>query len=356
MLPWAGTAKPTRSWAIPDRVPLRQAGLFSGEGGTGKSIIELMKDVAHVCGKDWLGSMPEPGGAFYLGCEDDVDELHIRLFDICAHYQVQFTELVESGLKILPLLGKDAVLCAAVGKGGRVEATALYRQVLEVAGDLKPKNISIDTLSHVFAGNEIDRVQVTAFKMFMQHLAQVAEGSVTILSHPSLAGMASGSGISGSTAWHNAFRFRHYLTSVKTDEKEGDEMPTNTLREIQFLKNQYGALGTSIQLRYENGVFVPVRDQSGPDKLAVRAKAQEVFLELLERFGQQGRNVSEKLQSPGYAPAAFAKEQEAIKAKLGNADFATAMRDLFAARKLIVEPYGKPHKGFTRIAVAVRSE
>ena len=32
-------------------------GLLSGEGGTGKSITEMMKDVAHVAGKDWLGSM-----------------------------------------------------------------------------------------------------------------------------------------------------------------------------------------------------------------------------------------------------------------------------------------------------------
>ena len=42
---------PERQWAIKDRVPLNQAGLFSGEGGTGKSIIELMKNVAHVTGK-----------------------------------------------------------------------------------------------------------------------------------------------------------------------------------------------------------------------------------------------------------------------------------------------------------------
>ena len=33
----------------------KQAGLFSGEGGAGKSIIELMKNVAHVAGKDWFG-------------------------------------------------------------------------------------------------------------------------------------------------------------------------------------------------------------------------------------------------------------------------------------------------------------
>jgi RecA-family ATPase len=77
---------------------------------------------------------------------------------------------------------------------------------LSKTGDIKPKNISIDTLSRAFAGNEIDRVQVYAFAMHMQALAMVASGSVTILSHPSLQGMSSGSGLSGSTAWHGAFR------------------------------------------------------------------------------------------------------------------------------------------------------
>jgi len=45
---WDRQPVPDRQWAIRDRVPLSQAGLFSGEGGTGKSIIELMKNVA--CG------------------------------------------------------------------------------------------------------------------------------------------------------------------------------------------------------------------------------------------------------------------------------------------------------------------
>jgi hypothetical protein len=52
MSKWDSEPTPDRKWAIKDRVPLNQAGLFSGEGGTGKSIIELMKDVAHVAGKD----------------------------------------------------------------------------------------------------------------------------------------------------------------------------------------------------------------------------------------------------------------------------------------------------------------
>jgi hypothetical protein len=50
MSTWDSDPVPERKWAIRDRVPLNQAGLFSGEGGTGKSIIELMKNVGHVAG------------------------------------------------------------------------------------------------------------------------------------------------------------------------------------------------------------------------------------------------------------------------------------------------------------------
>ena len=143
-------------------------------------------------------------------------------------------------MHVLCLLGKDATLCAADGKSGRVETTSLYRQLYEAAGDIKPKNIRIDTLSRAFAGNEIDRAQVYAFAMHMQALAMVASGSVTVLSHPSLAGIASGSGISGSTAWHGAFRFRQYLKGIKADD---GEQPDNDLRELEFKKNQYGPIG-----------------------------------------------------------------------------------------------------------------
>jgi hypothetical protein len=214
MSDWDSKPIPERKWAIRDRVPLRQAGLFSGEGGTGKSIIELTKNVAHVTAKDWYGSMPEPGPAIYVGAEDDADEIHIRLAAIARHYGVTFKELNEGGLRVLPLLGQDATLCAAT-KGGKVEVTGLFKQLLEEAGDLKPKNISIDTLSRAFTGNEIDRAQVYGFSMHLQALAIAAEGSVTVLSHPSLHGISSGSGISGSTAWHGAFRFRQYLKGIK---------------------------------------------------------------------------------------------------------------------------------------------
>jgi RecA-family ATPase len=340
MSAWDHKPLPEREWAIRDRVPLKQAGLFSGEGGTGKSIIELTKNVAHVAAKDWLGSLPEPGPAFYLGAEDDEKEIHIRLAAIAKHHGVTFKELTEAGLHVLPLLGQDATLCA-VTKGGKVEVTGLYRQIYEAAGDIKPKNISIDTLSRAFSGNEIDRVQVYAFAMHMQALAMVAAGSVTVLSHPSLQGINSGSGLSGSTAWHGAFRFRQYLKGMKANDGEQVE---SDLRQLEFKKNQYGPLGESMVLRYQHGLFLPEAGVSDLDRASRTAKAEDVFMELLSRFSGQKRNVSDKATAPNYAPTAFAKEDEAKKYRLKKPEMEHAMRSLFKADKIDINEYGRPSR------------
>jgi RecA-family ATPase len=335
---WDREPVPERKWAILNRVPLNQAGLFSGEGGVGKSIIELQKDVAHVTGKDWLGSLPEPGPTFYIGTEDEEDELHRRLAVIAEHFGVTFEQLIADGLHVLCKLGEDATLCAANGKSGKIEVTDLYRQIYQAAGDIKPKNISVDPLTRAFAGNEIDRVQVYAFAMHMQALAMVASGSLTILSHPSLQGTASGTGISGSTAWHGAFRFRQYLASIKPD---AGEQPDDDLRELQFKKNQYGPKCETIVLRYQRGLFLPEPGMSSLDKVAAEHRAEQVFLELLKRFASQSRQVSHKPTANNYAPTDFAKEREAKADRIKKRDFEAAMRRLFEANKIHIEVYGR---------------
>jgi RecA-family ATPase len=324
---WDNEPVPERKWAIKDRVPLNQAGLFSGEGGTGKSIIELMKDAAHVAGKDWFGSLPEQGPAFYIGAEDEADELHRRLAAIAGHYGLTFKDLIDGGLHVLCKLGEDATLCA-VGKSGKVETTEFYRQLYEAAGDIKPKNISIDTLSRAFAGNEINRVEVYAFAMHMQALAMVANGSVTVLSHPSLQGISSGTGISGSTAWHGAFRFRQYLKGVKPDE---GEQPDNDIRELAFKKNQYGPIGETLVLRYQRGLFLPERGVTSLDKLAREAKAEEVFLHGLSQIIRQGRDAIAGEKSREFGPVLIATLPDAKAERLGKNELADAMTRLLTA-------------------------
>jgi RecA-family ATPase len=347
MSKWDTEPIPERQWAIRDRVPLNQAGLFSGEGGTGKSIIELMKDVAHVAAKDWFGSLPEPGPAFYVGAEDEVDEVHRRLAAIAAHHGVTFNDLINGGLHLLCKLGEDATLCV-VGRSGKVETTNFYNQLYEAAGDIKPKNISIDTLSRAFAGSEIDRVQVYTFAMHMQALAMVAGGSVTVLSHPSLAGIASDSGISGSTAWHGAFRFRQYLKGIKS---ASGEQPDDDIRELTFKKNQYGPTGEPIVLRYQRGLYLPVAGTSSLEKMAAEQRADSLFLELLDAFEKQGRNVSHHKNAHTYAPTMFCKDPKAKTIPGIRKGLVDAMERMFANKKIMVSNYGKasnPHYRITR--------
>jgi RecA-family ATPase len=337
---------PERKWTVRDRVPAGQAGIFSGEGGTGKSLTEMQRAVAHVTGKDWLGSMPEQGPAIYIGCEDDADENHIRLAAIAKHYDVKFRDLIDGGLHILPMIGKDATLCAARPKSGTMETTVLYRQLREAAGDIKPKNISIDTLSHAFAGSEVDRVQVYAFMRHMQALAGVSGGSVTVLSHPSLVGIQSGSGLSGSTAWHGAPRFRIYMTAAAAEQGQTTDPD---LREIRWLKNQYGARGETMVLRYQHGLFLPLAGASSLDRAARDAKADDVFLDLLRRYAREGRHVSHST-GRGYAPKEFADQDEAKRAAITSRHLKDAMNRLFAAGRIRVEQYGKPSNPHHRIA------
>jgi RecA-family ATPase len=341
---WDSEPCPQREWAVHERVPLRQVTLFSGEGAIGKSIAELMLGVAHITSKEWLGSLPEPGGAFYLGAEDDETELRIRLTAITAHYGTTFDELKANGFRFKSLSGEDAIL-AAPDRSGLIKPTALYNQIHEQAGDLKPKHIGIDTSADVFAGSEIDRAQVRQFLSLLKRLAIVSNGSVVLLSHPSLTGINTGSGISGSTAWHNSVRSRIYMTAPKI---EAGEQPDTDLREIVFKKANYSRKGDSVVLRYQRGLFLPVAGMGTLDKLAAEQAADQLFLELLDKFSSQGRNVSHLKTSNSYAPTMFASDPKAkapgIKKTLGE-----AMERLFEAKKIKAEPYGAPSKHHQRI-------
>ena len=345
---WDQELMPDREWAVMDRIPLRQTSLFSGEGGSGKSSVALHLCCAHVLGRDWLGSLPEPGPAIFIDAEDDEKEIHIRLSHIVRHYGVTYRDLKRDGLHLISFVGRDAVL-ATVNRNGKVEATALYNQILEAANDIKPKMIGIASSANVFAGSENDRNQVQQFVGLTTGLAIAANGSVQLISHPSLSGINNDSGLSGSTAWHNAVRSRIYMKGVKAEDGEQSD---DDLRELVFRKNQYGQLSNRVVLKYRDGMFMPVPGMASLDRLAQQARAQQVFIDLLKRFTLENRNVA---ASPGrsYAPVIFAGEEEAKKAHLKKADLKDAMRQLFKDEKIWMEPYGIPSRQFYRLAIKV---
>lgn len=139
-------------------------------------------------------------------------------------------------------------------------------------------------------------------------------------------------------------RSRLYFKRAVTEK---DEEPDPDLRVLEVMKNNYGPAGETINLRWKNGLFLPVSGVTNLEKLAAEQAAEHLFLSLLNRFNLQNRNLSEKLS----APVIFAKEKQARDAGIRKAAFETAMRNLFAADKIRIETYGSPSKGWTRLVV-----
>src|SRR5262249_29475144 len=157
-----------------------------------------------------------------------------------------------------------------------------------------------------------------------------------LISHPSIAGIKTDTGLSGNTQWHNAVRARFYMKMVKPEK---GELPDNDLREIVFKKNQYGALSDSIVLRYQHGLFLPLEGVS-VDAAAKQVAAEGLFIELLQEYTGQNRHLAHGYSSIHYAPKVFASHPRAKEARLSVTDFANAMESLFTAKKIWLEPYG----------------
>ena len=343
---WDDEEPPPSEWAVRDRFPLNQVTLFTGEGATGKSILELQRAFAHTLARDWLQTLPEPGPAIFIDAGDDNSELHRRAAKIVAHYQATFSEAIKGGLYLISLAGKDAVLATA-SRNGKIEPTPLYNELLEAAGDIKPKAITIASSANVFAGDENVRPQVQQFIGLLTRIAALAHGGLTLVAHPSLTGINTDTGLSGTTQWHNAVRARCYLKGVKP---ESGEQPDGDLREIVFKKNNYGPISANLVLRWQNGLYLPVPGMNSLNRAAHEAAAVDAFIDLLHRFARSNRNVSDK-PGPSYAPALFAKEDEAKRKGINSRNLAEAMRSLFKDGKIWNEPYGKPSRPHYRIAI-----
>ena len=237
---------------------------------------------------------------------------------------------------------------AVPDRNGLIQPTKLFEHIHEAACNIKPQLIVLDNAADIYGGNENDRAQVRQFIGMLRHMAIACGAGVLLTSHPSLTGINSGTGLSGSTAWNASVRSRLYFKRATTEK---DEEPDPDLRVLEVMKANYGPIGETINLRWQNGMFLPVGGISNLDKLAAEQAAQRMFLDLLNRFNSQNRNLSDKSSANNYAPTMFAKEKEAREAGIKKAAFETAMRNLFAADKIRIEAYGSPSKGWTRLVV-----
>lgn len=337
-----GIDPPPREWHVNDLVPGRAVTMFGGDGGTGKSLLALQLAIATASATKWIGMDVKSGPCLYLSAEDDKDELHRRISDICAAGGIAYHKLHE--LIMLPKAGDDALLATLHQKSNQLFATDLLVEIDRYLGAARPALLCLDTLADLHSGNENDRTHARQFVSILRSLALKHKCAVVVLAHPSLTGMGSGSGLSGSTAWNASVRSRLYLERVIEDGQESD----HCRRRLVVKKANYGPVGTEFMLRWENGAFGLEGGTSGLDASAASMKAERVFLKLLRSYLEDGRHVSAN-PGPTYAPAVFAthpKSEGVTKSMLKR-----AMEALFERKAIHVQTHGKGAKTRSHIEV-----
>ena len=281
-----------------------------------------------------MGQQPRQGRVLFLSAEDDHHELHRRLDALSVFYGLPLSDLCD--LKLWPLADGDAVLAHEGRHRDAIETTPLWGDLEAMAMEWAPTLIVLDALADVFGGNEIDRAQARQFIGRLRGLAMATEAAVMVLAHPSLSGMASGSGLSGSTAWNNSVRSRLDLSPPKWEAgMEGDP----TLRILSIKKANYAAMGADLRVKLTGGGFVLDGEagQTTTDLAVAHVRVERLFLDLLTTYQAQGRRVS-NATGANFAPAAFAREPAANGTT--STAFRAAMTRLFASGHIKVETTG----------------
>lgn len=342
----AGLDVPERFFLVEGLVPCRDVTLLSGDGGSGKSLLTLQLAVAMQNRQNmtWLG-LPVSGGPVLLyTAEEERDELHRRLVTVAKHADIEIEELTE--LHLVSLAGEDATLAWA-GPNQQLAPTQRFKALETTIAEIEPALIVVDTIADTFGANENDRRQAGQFVRMLRGLALRYDCAVLLCSQPSRAGLNSGDGMSGSTAWNNSVRSRLYLERVLDDDKEEANVDIRTLRSM---KANYAQKGFELQLQWKEGVFVPLLapGENGLGQVAARDFAEHKFLFLLTTYTRENREVSPK-PSNVYAPSIFAADHRAD--GVSKRRFTHAMNQLLQDKKIIITTEGPPSKQRQRLVI-----
>lgn len=334
---WHDLPVPEREWWLDGLVPMGQVTILNGDGGVGKSLLGEQLAAAGALQCETLGLRPMPGRTMYIGAEDDADEFHRRLADIVEVHQRQLSDLTD--FRLLPLADRDALL-SVPERDGTMKPTALWTQIAEESRAFSPKLIVLDTSADLFGGDEVKRAQVRQFIAMLRKLAIEIRCAILLLSHPSLTGMQSGTGSSGSTAWNNSARSRLYLTRAKDDDD---------LRILTTVKSNYGKVGSEIHMRWQDGAFV--LDDGKPSMAAgiLNRRADEKFREMLSAINRTGQRVA-PTKGVNYAPSIMAVRPDA--GAVSKKQLEAAMHRLLAANIIKVVWDGPPSKQRQRLIVS----
>lgn len=329
---WRDSQPEKQRWLASGRIPSADLTIGAGNGGSGKTEIftQLLIYVAAGLG-DWLGCTIEDGGALFLSCEEPEHNIRDRVERICKHRCIDPYNLPNLHL-VFPDL--EETWLAHAGKDGRLSRAPLLDWLDAWITEHKPRLVVIDSIAAVFDGDAIARRQVRAFLAMLRKIARAHDVAIVLLDHPSVRGMADGSGAANSVDWRNSVRSMLHLSDPEKDDQD--------VRTLEVKKSNYARSGEKVTLRWSGLTFTTaMAGESSPYRAAADRDVDETFLRLLDRFAAQGRTVRPST-GRGSAPAEMAAEPDAGGVKVDA--FRAAMTRLLAAGKIKIVESGPPSK------------
>lgn len=320
---------PDRKWIIQDWL-LSEPGtvvLFSGQGGTGKSLIGLILAYCLATGEDWLGMPVEQRAkSIIISCEDSMQELARRLQKIEAAYKRR----VEKGvISVWCRAGANNVLAYSTRNGIIVGSDFLKELKSKCAAHFGQDGgiVIFDTLSDFVAINENDRMQVSQFvKHILTSFASDLGVTVILLAHPN----KTNSGFSGSTAWEGAARSRWELDWQKANGVTKVGSPLT----LTLAKSNATMAGKQVMLRYGEDHLPHVMSETEED-----TSVKDVLVGMIARAVEDGNPFGRDIRS----------KRPIIKMKITDPATGVALEekeikdlvDTLLAEGRIVVPHGK---------------
>lgn len=339
---WAGRPVPPRRWVVEGLIPRGTVTMLSGDGGLGKSLLCQQLLIGATLTGRWIGHDVAQMNALGIFCEDDPEELHRRTVDICAAEGADVADLAPA-LQLLSRVGDDNILMEFDRRTDQGRKTVFYGQVDQLIQNCGIQLIVVDTAADTFGGNENVRTQVRAFVNALRLWAMRGDGAVVLTAHPSVLGLNTGSGASGSTAWNNTVRSRLYLTRPKPagDQEEPGEAYGDE-RILKTMKSNYGKTGGSIALRWANGVFVQDFQGSAGGSALGKYEVDAVLLAALEWLVKNDTRVPLDVQAKN-GLVASAKRLPSCR-RFSHAVLSAAQERLMESGRIVSVELGPPSK------------
>lgn len=297
---WERTEPKPKPFIMPGFIPSRELTLATGAGGANKSTFGQQLATCVAGGVPMLGIDVMQGNALYITAEDDEDRLHWMQAHICKAVGVGLSSLAGK-LHLASLRGRLGNEIATFDMEGKLRPSPSFHILRATIERTGARLVVLDNAAHLFAGNENDRQQVTAFVNLLYSLCQDLGATVILVAHSNKAGDS----YSGSTAWLNAVRSQIVL-GRPDDTHDPDE------RILTLGKANYARQGQELRFRWHD--FALRLDDELPantrKEMAANLKASAVnerFLQCLAKTKDERRAVSVAPSASNYAPRVFAK-------------------------------------------------